>query len=197
MKPNRQSWPRAPLRPDVPVVVMVTVDEEANCLDGASPEIAAARIASWGVDAIGCNCSVGPATVLTAIERMAAVTDAAAHGDAQRRHAPLRGWPQHLSLLAGVHGELCAQIHQGRRAVHRRMLRNHRAAHSRHEVGAASHRSAGLRWPARHPPGADRHGNPARSPSRSARGWAASSTRARSSPWWRLFRRAASTAARS
>ncbi|MFY9745301.1 MAG: bifunctional homocysteine S-methyltransferase/methylenetetrahydrofolate reductase [Acidobacteriaceae bacterium] len=60
--------------PDVPVVVMVTVDEEANCLDGASPEIAAARIASWGVDAIGCNCSVGPATVLTAIERMAAVT---------------------------------------------------------------------------------------------------------------------------
>jgi len=60
--------------PDVPVVVMVTVDEEANCLDGASPETAAARIASWGVDGIGCNCSVGPATVLTAVERMAAVT---------------------------------------------------------------------------------------------------------------------------
>ncbi len=60
--------------PDVPVVVMVTVDEEANCLDGASPETAAARIESWGVDGIGCNCSVGPATVLTAIERMAAVT---------------------------------------------------------------------------------------------------------------------------
>ncbi|MGC2298726.1 MAG: bifunctional homocysteine S-methyltransferase/methylenetetrahydrofolate reductase [Acidobacteriaceae bacterium] len=60
--------------PDVPVVVMVTVDEEANCLDGASPETAAARIASWGVDGIGCNCSVGPATVLTAIERIAAVT---------------------------------------------------------------------------------------------------------------------------
>ncbi|MFP5229966.1 MAG: bifunctional homocysteine S-methyltransferase/methylenetetrahydrofolate reductase [Acidobacteriota bacterium] len=60
--------------PKVPIVVMVTVDEEANCLDGASPETAAARIESWGVDAIGCNCSVGPATVLTAIERMAAVT---------------------------------------------------------------------------------------------------------------------------
>jgi homocysteine S-methyltransferase len=60
--------------PDIPVVVMVTVDEEANCLDGASPETAAARIASWGVDGIGCNCSVGPATVLTAIERMAAAT---------------------------------------------------------------------------------------------------------------------------
>lgn len=60
--------------PDIPVVVLVTVDEEANCLDGASPETAAARIESWGVDGIGCNCSVGPATVLTAVERMAAVT---------------------------------------------------------------------------------------------------------------------------
>ena len=60
--------------PDIPIVVMMTVDEEANCLDGSSPETAAVRIESWGVDAIGCNCSVGPATVLTAIERMAAVT---------------------------------------------------------------------------------------------------------------------------
>lgn len=60
--------------PDLPVVVMVTVDEDANCLDGSSAESAATRIASWGVDAIGCNCSVGPATVLTAMERMAAAT---------------------------------------------------------------------------------------------------------------------------
>ena len=47
--------------PDVPVVVMVTIDEEANCLDGASADTAAARIASWGVDGMGVNCSVGPA----------------------------------------------------------------------------------------------------------------------------------------
>jgi methionine synthase I (cobalamin-dependent)/5,10-methylenetetrahydrofolate reductase len=60
--------------PEIPLVVLVTVDEEANCLDGASPETAAARIELWGVDALGCNCSVGPATVLTALERMAAVT---------------------------------------------------------------------------------------------------------------------------
>jgi methionine synthase / methylenetetrahydrofolate reductase(NADPH) len=60
--------------PDLPVIVMVTVDEEANVLDGSSPEAAAARIASWGVDALGVNCSVGPATVLTALERMAAAT---------------------------------------------------------------------------------------------------------------------------
>jgi homocysteine S-methyltransferase len=61
--------------PDLPVIVMMTVDEDANCLDGSSPETAAARIASWGVDGIGCNCSTGPATVLTAIERMATATD--------------------------------------------------------------------------------------------------------------------------
>jgi methionine synthase / methylenetetrahydrofolate reductase(NADPH) len=61
--------------PSLPVMVMVTVDEDANCLDGATPETAAARLTEWGADAIGCNCSVGPATVLTAIERMASVTN--------------------------------------------------------------------------------------------------------------------------
>ncbi|HVJ07736.1 MAG TPA: bifunctional homocysteine S-methyltransferase/methylenetetrahydrofolate reductase [Acidisarcina sp.] len=61
--------------PDLPVLVMMTIDEDGNCLDGTTPETAAARLTEWGADAIGCNCSVGPATVLTAIERMAAVTD--------------------------------------------------------------------------------------------------------------------------
>jgi methionine synthase / methylenetetrahydrofolate reductase(NADPH) len=61
--------------PSLPILVMVTVDEDANCLDGSSPETAAARLTEWGADAIGCNCSVGPATVLTAIERMAAVSN--------------------------------------------------------------------------------------------------------------------------
>jgi methionine synthase / methylenetetrahydrofolate reductase(NADPH) len=56
--------------PSLPVLVMVTVDEDANCLDGSSPETAAARLTEWGADAIGCNCSTGPVTVLTAIERM-------------------------------------------------------------------------------------------------------------------------------
>ncbi len=61
--------------PQLPVLVMVTVDEDANCLDGSTPESAAARLTAWGADAIGCNCSTGPATVLTAIERMASATD--------------------------------------------------------------------------------------------------------------------------
>lgn len=56
--------------PGLPVLVLFTVDEEANCLDGSSPELAARRLTAAGADAIGCNCSVGPATVLTVIERM-------------------------------------------------------------------------------------------------------------------------------
>jgi methionine synthase I (cobalamin-dependent)/5,10-methylenetetrahydrofolate reductase len=60
--------------PDLPVIVMVTVDEEANCLDGTTPELAAARLSALGPDAMGINCSVGPATVLTAVERMSEAT---------------------------------------------------------------------------------------------------------------------------
>jgi len=60
--------------PGIPIIALVTVDEDANCLDGASCETAAGKLASWGADAIGVNCSAGPATVLTAIERVAAAT---------------------------------------------------------------------------------------------------------------------------
>ncbi len=61
--------------PDLPVLVMVTVDDESNCLDGSSPQNAATLLTEWGADAIGVNCSTGPATVLTALEAMRAATD--------------------------------------------------------------------------------------------------------------------------
>jgi methionine synthase I (cobalamin-dependent)/5,10-methylenetetrahydrofolate reductase len=60
--------------PQLPVVVMVTVDEDGNCLDGTSPEAAARRLVEAGANAIGCNCSSGPATVLSVIECMRKVT---------------------------------------------------------------------------------------------------------------------------
>jgi methionine synthase I (cobalamin-dependent)/5,10-methylenetetrahydrofolate reductase len=63
------------IAPDIPLMAMVTVDEDANCLDGTPADVAAARLASAGADAIGVNCSTGPVTVLTAIERMRASTD--------------------------------------------------------------------------------------------------------------------------
>ena len=61
--------------PEVPVIVMVTVDEEGNCLDGATAETAARRLSAAGAEAVGCNCSAGPATVLSVIERMRPVTN--------------------------------------------------------------------------------------------------------------------------
>ena len=60
--------------PNIPVFAMVTVDEDAACLDGSSPETAAMRLTRAGADVIGCNCSLGPATILTAIEGMRAAT---------------------------------------------------------------------------------------------------------------------------
>jgi homocysteine S-methyltransferase len=60
--------------PELPVVIMVTVDDDGNCLDGSSPAQAAAQLTEWGAGAIGVNCSTGPATVLTAIEAMRAAT---------------------------------------------------------------------------------------------------------------------------
>jgi methionine synthase I (cobalamin-dependent)/5,10-methylenetetrahydrofolate reductase len=60
--------------PSLPVLVMVTVDDESNCLDGSSPQQAAALLTEWGAGAVGVNCSTGPATVLTAIEAMRSAT---------------------------------------------------------------------------------------------------------------------------
>jgi homocysteine S-methyltransferase len=60
--------------PGLPVLVMVTVDDESTCLDGSSPAQAAALLTEWGAGAIGVNCSTGPTSVLTAIEAMRPVT---------------------------------------------------------------------------------------------------------------------------
>jgi methionine synthase I (cobalamin-dependent)/5,10-methylenetetrahydrofolate reductase len=60
--------------PQLPVLVMVTVDDDSNCLDGSSPQQAAALLTEWGAGAIGVNCSTGPSTVLTAIEAMRGAT---------------------------------------------------------------------------------------------------------------------------
>ena len=60
--------------PNLPVMVMVTVDDEGSCLDGSSPQQAAALLTEWGASAVGVNCSTGPTTVLTAIEAMRPAT---------------------------------------------------------------------------------------------------------------------------
>jgi homocysteine S-methyltransferase len=60
--------------PRLPLVAQVTIDEDSNCLDGSDPETFAPRLAEWGADVIGCNCSVGPVAMLDGIERIRAVS---------------------------------------------------------------------------------------------------------------------------
>src|SRR5579862_6353432 len=60
--------------PKIPVVAHVTIDEDGNCLDGSTPETFTPRLEEWGVDVIGCNCSVGPVAMLDAVERIRAAT---------------------------------------------------------------------------------------------------------------------------
>jgi len=61
--------------PELPLVAQATIDEEGNCLDGASAETFARKATEWGADVIGYNCSVGPVPMFEALERVRQVTD--------------------------------------------------------------------------------------------------------------------------
>jgi methionine synthase I (cobalamin-dependent)/5,10-methylenetetrahydrofolate reductase len=58
----------------IPVIAQVTVGTDLVTPFGATPEDIARALDGWGADVVGLNCSVGPQTILEAIERMAAVT---------------------------------------------------------------------------------------------------------------------------
>jgi homocysteine S-methyltransferase len=60
--------------PDLPIIAQMTVGEDGNTSYGTPVETIAARLTEWGADVVGLNCSVGPAPMLEAIERMAEVT---------------------------------------------------------------------------------------------------------------------------
>ncbi len=60
--------------PSLPIIAQATIGPDLRTAYGASPEDIARALDRWGVDVIGLNCSVGPQTILEAIERMSAVT---------------------------------------------------------------------------------------------------------------------------
>jgi methionine synthase / methylenetetrahydrofolate reductase(NADPH) len=62
------------VKASIPVIAQVTIDEDGNCLDGSDPETFAPKLAEWGADVIGCNCSIGPVAMLDAIERVRAAS---------------------------------------------------------------------------------------------------------------------------
>ena len=59
------------LDPTIPVVAMMTFNEEGETQGGESPEIVVERLSAAGADVIGANCSVGPKPMLEAVVRMA------------------------------------------------------------------------------------------------------------------------------
>jgi methionine synthase / methylenetetrahydrofolate reductase (NADH) len=60
---------------DLPVVCQMTVGTDGLTHYGTSPETFARQLAEWGADVVGVNCSVGPAGVLEAVEKMVKATD--------------------------------------------------------------------------------------------------------------------------
>ncbi len=60
---------------DRPVMAQVTITEDGKTAYGAEVERVTEQMTEWEADVVGLNCSVGPAFMLEALERMAAVTD--------------------------------------------------------------------------------------------------------------------------
>ena len=60
---------------DLPIMAQMTVGEDGNTSYGTAVEVIGKSLTEWGADVIGFNCSVGPATMLDAIERIADTTD--------------------------------------------------------------------------------------------------------------------------
>jgi homocysteine S-methyltransferase len=58
----------------LPVVAQITIREDGRTPYGTDAALAAEKLDEWGADVIGLNCSVGPAAMLQAAERMSGVT---------------------------------------------------------------------------------------------------------------------------
>ena len=59
---------------DLPIFAQVTIQMDGNTLFGATPDVFTTKLDEWGADVIGLNCGVGPAIVLSAIEKMRPLT---------------------------------------------------------------------------------------------------------------------------
>ncbi len=60
---------------DLPVIAQMTIGDDGLTHYGTAPETFTKQLTEWGADVIGVNCSVGPAGVLEAVEKMVKVTD--------------------------------------------------------------------------------------------------------------------------
>jgi len=59
---------------DLPIIAQMTIMTDGNTMFGTTPELFTERLDNWGADVIGLNCGVGPAIILSALEKMREVT---------------------------------------------------------------------------------------------------------------------------
>jgi methionine synthase / methylenetetrahydrofolate reductase(NADPH) len=60
---------------DLPVVAQMMIREDGTTAFGSDAGLVAERLAEWGADVVGLNCSVGPSTMLGVAERMLQASD--------------------------------------------------------------------------------------------------------------------------
>jgi len=60
---------------DLPVIAQMTIGDDGLTHYGTAPETFAKQLSEWGAAVIGVNCSVGPAGVLEAVEKLVKATD--------------------------------------------------------------------------------------------------------------------------
>jgi len=61
--------------PELPIVAQMVIREDGRTLYGTDAAMIAERLAEWGAEVVGLNCSVGPNAMLNVAERMLAGTD--------------------------------------------------------------------------------------------------------------------------
>ena len=76
--------------PDMPIIAMMSFTRDDRTLTGGTPIDVAARLAKLDVDALGVNCSTGPAQALRLVALIKQVV-----GDFPIAVSPNAGWPEH------------------------------------------------------------------------------------------------------
>jgi homocysteine S-methyltransferase len=61
---------------DLPIVAHMTIREDGRTAYGSEAAVLAERLASWGAEVVGLNCSVGPSAMLAATDEMLGATTA-------------------------------------------------------------------------------------------------------------------------
>ncbi|HET7160411.1 MAG TPA: homocysteine S-methyltransferase family protein, partial [Burkholderiales bacterium] len=59
---------------NLPIIAQMTIMTDGNTMFGTTPALFTERLDEWGADVIGLNCGVGPAIILSALEKMREVT---------------------------------------------------------------------------------------------------------------------------